>query len=158
MTLETVKKHIEDEKINVEILEMKDSTATVDLAAKALGVEPGRIAKSMAIRLKDEDIIILTKGDVKLDNRKFKDEFKQKAKFIKAEEILEATGHPVGGVCPFGLSKPLKIYLDKSLKIYDFVYPAAGDVNACLKIDVDYLKEVTSAEWVDVCQSLEVDG
>ena len=78
MTLETVKKHIEDENIDVSILEMKESTATVELAAKALGVEPGRIAKSMAIRLKDEDIIIITKGDVKLDNRKFKDEFKQK--------------------------------------------------------------------------------
>ncbi|MDY0236050.1 MAG: YbaK/EbsC family protein [Gudongella sp.] len=155
MTLETVKKHIENENIDVNILEMKESTATVELAAKALGVEPGRIAKSMAIRLKDEDIIILTKGDVKLNNRKFKDQFKQKAKFIKADEILEATGHPVGGVCPFGLSKPLKIYLDESLKVYDFVYPAAGDVNACLKIDVDYLQKVTDAEWVDICENTQ---
>lgn len=153
MTLETVKKHIEDENIDVNILEMKESTATVELAAKALGVEPGRIAKSMAIRLKDEDIIIITKGDVKLDNRKFKDQFKQKAKFIKAEEILEVTGHPVGGVCPFGLKEPLKIYLDESLKIYDFVYPAAGDVNTCLKIGVEYLQQVTDAEWIDICEA-----
>ena len=153
MTLETVRKHIEDENIDVSILEMKESTATVELAAKAWGVEPGRIAKSMAIRLKDEDIIILTKGDVKLDNRKFKDQFKQKARFIKANEILEVTGHPVGGVCPFGLKNPLKIYLDKSLKLYDFVYPAAGDVNTCLKIDVDYLQKVTDAEWVDICEA-----
>ena len=153
MTLETVRKHIEEENIDVSILEMEESTATVELAAKALGVEPGRIAKSMAIRLKDEDIIIITKGDVKLDNRKFKDQFKQKARFIKADEIFQVTGHPVGGVCPFGLKNPLKIYLDKSLKLYDFVYPAAGDVNTCLKIDVDYLQQVTDAEWVDICEA-----
>jgi prolyl-tRNA editing enzyme YbaK/EbsC (Cys-tRNA(Pro) deacylase) len=156
MTLETVKKHIKDNNINVSVLEMKESTATVELAARALGVEPGRIAKSMAIRLKEEDIIVLTKGDVKLDNKKFKNHFKQKAKFIKADEILEATGHPVGGVCPFGLKEPLKIYLDESLRVYDFVYPAAGDVNACLRIDVDYLQEVTDAKWVDICENVPV--
>ena len=151
MTLESVKKHIENNKLNIDIYELKESTATVPLAAKALGVEEGMIAKSMAIRLKKEDIIILAKGDVRLDNKKFKSIFKEKARFISAEDIFEATGHPVGGVCPFGLSKPLKIYLDESLKVYEYVYPAAGSPNACMKIDIDYLREVISGEWVDVC-------
>jgi len=152
LTLESVKKHIEEAKIDVEMYEMEGSTATVELAAGALGVEPGRIAKSMAIRLKERDILILAKGDVRLDNRKFKDTFNEKARFIKGEDIFDATGHPVGGVCPFGLSKPIDIYLDESLKIYDFVYPAAGSPNACIKIDVDYLMEVVKGEWVDVCK------
>lgn len=151
MTLESVKKHIENNKLNIDIYELKESTATVPLAAKALGVEEGMIAKSMAIRLKKEDILILAKGDVRLDNKKFKAIFKEKARFISAEDIFEATGHPVGGVCPFGLSKPLKIYLDESLKVYEYVYPAAGSPNACMKIDIDYLREVISGEWVDVC-------
>lgn len=151
MSLESVKKQIEEENIQAQLMILEDSTATVDLAAKALGVEPGRIAKSMAIRLKDEDIIILTKGDTRLDNKKFKAYFKEKAKFIRAEDMLEATGHEVGGVCPFGLNKPLKIYLDESLKVYDTVYPAAGASNACVKINLNYLKEITKAEWVDIC-------
>src|SRR5690554_3685510 len=151
MTLESVKKHIENNSLNIDIYELKESTATVPLAAKALDVEEGMIAKSMAIRLKQEDIIILAKGDVRLDNKKFKSIFKEKARFISAEDIFEATGHPVGGVCPFGLSKPLKIYLDESLKVYEYVYPAAGSPNACMKIDIDYLREVISGEWVDVC-------
>ncbi|MDX9917410.1 MAG: YbaK/EbsC family protein [Gudongella sp.] len=152
MTVESVRKHIELEKLDIEVLELDTSTATVELAAESLGVEPGRIAKSMALRLKDRDIIIVAKGDVRLDNRKFKDQFKEKARFISGDEMLEATGHPVGGVCPFGLSKPLDIYLDESLKVYDYVYPAAGGPSACLKIDVNYLLEVTNGEWVDVCK------
>ena len=151
MTLESVKEHIEKYKLNIEVHEMNESTATVPLAAKALGVEPGMIAKSMAIRLKEQDIIILAKGDVRLDNKKFKKLFNEKARFIGVEDIFEATGHPVGGVCPFGLSKNLKIYLDESLKIYENVYPAAGSPNACMKIDLYYLKEATKGEWVDVC-------
>ena len=122
MTVESVKKHIEESGFDLEIIEMDISTATVELAAKALGVEPDRIAKTLAVRLKDEDILILAKGDMKIDNRKFKDYFSEKARFIKAEDLIEATGHPVGGVCPLGLSKPLTIYLDESLKVFDHVY------------------------------------
>lgn len=151
MTIESVKKHIEKENLQLELIEMDSSTATVELAAEALGVEPARIAKTMALRLKGRDVLIVAKGDVRIDNRKFKDYFKEKARFIKAEDIEEATGHPIGGVCPFGLSKPLDIYLDESLKVFDHVYPAAGGVNACLKIDVDYLAKVTKGIWIDVC-------
>ena len=151
MTIESVKKHFVDEKLNLEVIEMDTSTATVELAANALGVEPARIAKTMALRLKERDILIMTKGDVRIDNRKFKDYFGQKAKFIGAEDLEEATGHSVGGVCPFGLIKHLDIYLDKSLKVFDYVYPAGGGPNTCVKIDVDYLAKVTKGIWIDVC-------
>lgn len=153
MTIESVQKHIDEEKLDLEIIEMDTSTATVELAANALGVEPARIAKTMAITLKDRDILILTKGDVRIDNRKFKDYFEEKAKFIKMDDIEEATGHPIGGVCPFGLSKPLDIYLDESLKEFDYVYPAGGSPNTCIKIDIDYLAEVTRGIWIDVCKA-----
>ncbi|TJX15937.1 YbaK/EbsC family protein [Tissierella creatinini] len=152
MTVESVKKQIERDKLDLKVLEMEESTATVELAANALGVEPARIAKTMAIRLKERDVLIVAKGDVKIDNRKFKDQFHEKPKFIGAEDLMEATGHPVGGVCPFGLKKDLDIYLDESIKIFDHVYPAAGEPNTCLKIDVDYLQDVTKGEWIDVCK------
>lgn len=152
MSIKTVKKQFMDENLPLEVIEMDTSTATVELAAQALGVEPARIAKTMAIRLKEMDILLLAKGDVKLDNRKFKDTFKQKAKFVGFEEVEEATGHPVGGVCPFGLIKPLDIYLDESLKAFDYVFPAGGGSNTAVKIDVDYLAEVTKGKWVDVCK------
>lgn len=151
MTVESVKKHMEEGGFNLEIIELDTSTATVELAANALGVEPARIAKTMALRLKERDILILAKGDVKINNKKFKNCFNQKAKFISAEDLYIATGHPVGGVCPFGLNKPLDIYLDDSLKIFDYVYPAGGAVNTCIKIDVDYLVKVTKGQWIDVC-------
>lgn len=152
MTIESVRKYIKENEYDLEIIEFDSSTATVELAAEALGVEPGRIAKTMAIRLKERDILILSKGDARIDNRKFKDYFKEKARFIKSEDSMEATGHPVGGVCPFGLNKSLDIYLDVSLKEFDYVYPAAGEANTCMKIDVDYLDEITRGIWIDVCK------
>lgn len=152
MTLESVKKHIENQGLNLKVLEMEESTATVELAANALGVEPARIAKTMALRLKERDILIVAKGDVRIDNRKFKDYFQEKPKFIGPDDLMEATGHPMGGMCPFGLNKELDIYLDQSLKIFDYVYPAAGEPNTCLRIDVDYLSEVTKGTWIDVCK------
>ncbi|MCH4886763.1 YbaK/EbsC family protein [Acidaminobacter sp. JC074] len=150
MSIESVKKQFLDENLPLEVIEMDISTATVDLAAAALGVEPARIAKTMAIRLKERDILLLSRGDLKLDNKKFKTEFKQKAKFIGFDEVAEVTGHPVGGVCPFGLVKPLEVYLDESLKDFDYVYPAGGGPNTAVKIDVDYLSNVTGGVWVDV--------
>ncbi len=152
MSIESVKKQFVEENLSLEVIEMDTSTATVELAAKALGVEPARIAKTMAIRLKEKDILLLAKGDLRLDNRKFKDQFKQKAKFVGFDDVEDSTGHPVGGVCPFGLEKDLEIYLDESLKVFDFVYPAGGGPNTAVKIDVDYLAEVTAGTWVDVCK------
>lgn len=154
MTIASVKAQFEREGLDLEVTELDTSTATVELAAKALGVEPARIAKTMAVRLKDRDILILAKGDVKLDNRKFKDCFREKAKFIEKEDVQKATGHPVGGVCPFGLTKALDVYLDESLKVFDYVFPAGGGANTAVRIDVDYLAELTGNNWIDVCKEL----
>ena len=152
MSIESVKKQFKEKGLPLKVIEMKTSTATVELAAAALGVEPARIAKTMAFRLKERDILLLTKGDVKVDNQKFKGYFKEKARFIKPDDLNEATGHPVGGVCPFGLVKPLDIYLDESLKVFDYVFPAGGGANTAVKIDVDYLADVTEGIWVDLCK------
>ncbi|WFA09111.1 YbaK/EbsC family protein [Tissierella sp. Yu-01] len=152
MTIESVRRQFENEGLNLEVIEMDTSTATVELAANALGVEPARIAKTMALRQKDRDILIVAKGDVRIDNRKYKEYFHEKAKFINAEDLDDATGHPVGGVCPFGLVKPIDIYLDESLKVFDYVFPAGGGPNTCVRIDVKYLAEVTKGKWIDVCK------
>lgn len=152
MALEDVKKFFKENNLDYEIFEMDESTATVDLAAKAHGVAPALIAKTMAVQLKDRNILIVTKGDAKIDNRKYKDTFKTKCKMLKLDEVLEITGHPVGGVCPFGLKNPLDVYLDISLKEFEYVYPAAGSINSSIKIMPDELKMITSGEWVNVCK------
>src|SRR6478752_10391391 len=108
---------------DLRLIEVKESTATVDTAAKALGVEPGRIAKSLAVRAGEQLFLLVTRGNARLDNRKCKDEFGARPRMLGAEETLELTGHPVGGVCPFGLSTPLPVYLDRSLQPYETVYP-----------------------------------
>lgn len=151
MSIDSVKNYFAEHKMPLKVIEMNTSTATVELAAEALGVEPARIAKTMAFRLKSEDILILAKGDVRVNNKKFKAQFQEKAKFIGTDEVEEATGHPVGGVCPFGLKKPLKVFLDESLKVFDYVYPAGGGANTAVKIDVDYLYKITNGLWVNVC-------
>lgn len=151
MSIESVKNYFLKNNLPLEVTEMKVSTATVELAAAALGVEPGRIAKTMAFRLKSEDILILAKGDVRVDNKKFKGVFNEKAKFVAAEELEQATGHLIGGVCPFGLIKELKVYLDQSLRMFDYVFPAGGGANTMVKIDVDFLEKITAGQWIDVC-------
>lgn len=152
MALEDVKRFFKENNLDYEIFEMDESTATVDLAAKAHGVEPALIAKTMAVQLKDRNIVIVTKGDAKIDNRKYKDTFKTKCKMLKLDEVLQITGHPVGGVCPFGLKKSLAVYLDVSLKDFEYVYPAAGAINSSIKIKPAELKMITNGEWVDVCK------
>ena len=149
MAVEDVRKFFEENGYDYEIIEKEVSTATVELAAQAIGVEPELIAKTMAFRLNEKDVLVVSKGDAKIDNRKFKDAFKTKAKMMK---VLEATGHPVGGVCPFALKTPMEIYLDVSLKQFEYVYPAAGSTNSAVKMTPDELKEVTKADWVDVCK------
>lgn len=152
MSLESVKKHLDEANLGLEIMEMDGSTATVELAAEAIGVEPGQIAKTMALKLGDKNVLIVSKGDSKIDNRKYKDCFKSKAKMLSSDEVLEITGHPVGGVCPFGLKNPIKVYLDNSLKKYDYVYPAAGSKNSAVKITLEQLQNITNGEWIDVCK------
>ncbi len=152
VALEDVRRFFKENNLDYEILEMDESTATVELAAKAHGVEPALIAKTIALRLKDRNILIVTKGDAKIDNRKYKDTFKTKFKMLQLDEVLDITGHPVGGVCPFGLKNPLDIYLDTSLNDFQYIYPAAGSTNSSIKITPKELQLITRGEWVDVCK------
>ncbi|MFN3131923.1 MULTISPECIES: YbaK/EbsC family protein [unclassified Roseibium] len=152
MSLESVRAHLAEAAPDLEVLVTEDSSATVDLAAAAHGVEPGQIAKTLSFRVKDEVFLLVARGDARLDNKKAKAAFGGKAKMLSAEEVVEITSHPVGGVCPFGLPSPLKVYCDVSLKAFDVVIPAAGATNAAVRIAPDRMAEFTSAEWVDVCQ------
>lgn len=153
MSLEFVRAHLAEAAPDLEVLVTEDSSATVDLAAAAHGVEPGQIAKTLSFRVKDEVFLLVARGDARLDNKKAKAAFGGKAKMLSAEEVVEITSHPVGGVCPFGLPSPLKVYCDVSLKAFDVVIPAAGAANAAVRIAPDRMAEITSAEWVDVCQA-----
>ena len=128
-------------------------TATVAKAAEVLEVEEGRIAKSLAFRLKDGSCMVLVvEGAARIDNRKFKDTFHCKASMRSHEETLQVTGYPVGGVCPFALPDGVKVFLDQSLRVYDVVYPAAGTQDSAVKVDVARFAEYTGGEWVDVCK------
>lgn len=152
MSLESVRSHLAQAAPDLEILVTENSSATVDLAAAAHGVEPGQIAKTLSFRVKDSVFLLVARGDARLDNKKAKAAFGGKAKMLSAEEVVELTSHPVGGVCPFGLPEPLKVYCDVSLKAFDVVIPAAGGTNAAVKIAPERMAEITSADWVDVCQ------
>ena len=138
---------------DLQIIEFSQSSATVELAAQAAGVAPELIAKTLTYDLKDgSHIIIVTSGTARVSNRKFKDCFHCKAKMMSHEEALELTGHPIGGVCPFGLKTPIDVYLDESLKRFDEVYPAAGAANNAVKIKVSEFADIAKASWVDVCE------
>ena len=151
MSLNSVRAFFQALQLDVPILETEANTATVALAAAAHGVEPGRIAKTLAFKLADgREILLVARGDARIDNAKFKTAL-GKGKMLATEVVAEITGHPVGGVCPFGLAKPLPIYLDISLKSYDEVLPAAGSVNSAVCISVTLLAQVTQGVWVDVC-------
>ncbi|MBE3578507.1 MAG: YbaK/EbsC family protein [Caldanaerobacter subterraneus] len=151
LSVETVRDFFKSRGINLEVKIFED-TSTVEKAAESLGVTPGEIAKSMLFKLKDKYIMVVTAGDKRIDNKKFKETFKAKAKMASPEEVLEVTGHPVGGVCPYGLKNPVEVYYDISLKKYEIVYPAAGDVNAAVEVKVKDLDKIVEGEWVDVCQ------
>ena len=152
MSLQSVRAFLAAHAPDIEILEATTSTATVALAAAAHGVEPDRIAKTLSLRLNDEPIRIGMSGDSRLDNRKYKDRFGAKAKMLGAEDVLAATSHPVGGVCPFGLPRALRVYADVSLRAYDVVVPAAGDTHHAIRIAPERLAQLAAAEWVDVAQ------
>jgi len=156
MSLRSVREFLAEHAPDLEILEATTSTATVALAAAAHGVEPARIAKTLSLKLGGEVVLLVMSGEARLDNRKYKDRFGAKAKMLDADEVLEATSHPVGGVCPFGLPRPLRVYADLSLRAFDVVVPAAGDTHSALRITPDRLAALSGAEWVDVAQpSLE---
>lgn len=152
MSQQSVRDFFSSRNLDIPIIELAVSTATVELAAKAHGVEAGRIAKTLSFRLNDgRAILLVARGDARIDNRKFKDTF-GKGKMLPPEEVVELTGHPVGGVCPFGLAQPLPIYLDQSLRDFDEVLPAAGATHSAIRISPAQLAEVTDGQWVDVCK------
>jgi prolyl-tRNA editing enzyme YbaK/EbsC (Cys-tRNA(Pro) deacylase) len=150
MSLASVKAFFAEHAPDLTVIETDASTATVALAAEAHGVEPGRIAKTLSLRLGDGVALLVTRGDARLDNQKFKAEFRAKAKMLEFAEVEAETGHPVGGVCPFGLVKPLPIYLDVSLQDFDEVLPAAGAVNSAVRVTPERLAALTGGVWVDV--------
>ncbi|MEO7114349.1 MAG: YbaK/EbsC family protein [Caldimonas sp.] len=153
MSLQSVRAFFAERAPDIEVLEATTSTATVALAAAAHGVEPARIAKTLALHLGGDVILLVMAGTARLDNRKYKDRFGAKARMLDAAEVLEATSHPVGGVCPFGLPRELPVYADLSLQAFDVVVPAAGDTHHAVRIETDRLVRLVDAQWVDVAQA-----
>ena len=153
MSVELVKKFFENTELEGKVLEFPTSSATVELAADAVGTEPDRIAKTMAFLLGDEAIVIVVSGLSRIDNKKFKAQFHTKAKMIPFAAVEEYLGHPPGGVCPFALKDGVKVYLDVSLRAHETVFPAAGSENSAIETTIDQLERFTSyEEWVDVCR------
>ena len=152
MSLESAGAWLAQHAPDLQLIETHETTATVETAAKALGVEPGRIAKSLAVRVGGEVFLLVTRGDARLDNAKTKATFGSRPRMLGAEEAFAVTGHPVGGVCPFGLATDLPIYLDETLRAFDVVYPAAGSLNSSVKVTTDRLFELVGDRWVDVCR------
>ncbi|WP_407309483.1 YbaK/EbsC family protein [Pseudomonas sp. nanlin1] len=152
MSLQSVKAFLAQHAPDIAVVELESSTATVALAAQALAVEPGQIAKSLSLRVNDEVIVLVVRGDARLDNRKYKQQFGVKARMLDATEVEAQTGHPVGGVCPFGLVEPLRVFCDQSLKDFAVVFPAGGAVNAAVRIEPERLASLVKAQWVDVIQ------
>ncbi len=158
MSLESARAWLAEHAPDLQLIETHETTATVETAAKALGVEPGRIAKSLAVRVGGEVFLLVTRGDARLDNAKTKAAFGNRPRMLGADEAFAVTGHPVGGVCPFGLATDLPIYLDESLKAFDVVYPAAGSLNSSVEVTTDRLFELVGDRWVDMCRLPEEAG
>src|SRR5580765_2983469 len=159
MSLESVRAWLASHAPDLKLIEVEESTATVETAAKALGVEPGRIAKTLAVRAGDHLFLLVARGDARLDNRKCKDALGARPRMLGAEETFEVTGHPVGGVCPFGLKSLLPVYLDVSLQAFDVVYPAGGSLNTSVEMPTQRLFGLVAERWVDLCRlPSEADG
>ena len=152
MSAESVRAWIAENAPELQIIEVDGTTATVATAADSLGVQPGRIAKTLAVRAGEQTFLLVARGDARLDNRKCKDELGARPRMLGPEETLELTGHPVGGVCPFGLRTPLPVYVDVSLKAFDTVYPAGGSTNTSVEVATDRLFDLVGERWVDLCR------
>ncbi|GJD48694.1 hypothetical protein OPKNFCMD_1417 [Methylobacterium crusticola] len=152
MSLASVKAFLAEHAPDLAIVETDASSATVALAAAAHGVAPARIAKTLSLRVADRVLLVVTRGDARLDNRKVKAAFGGKAKMLGPDEVEAVTGHPVGGVCPFGLRAPLPVYCDVSLRAFDEVVPAAGSPNSAVRLAPERLAALAAAAWVDVCE------
>lgn len=157
LSLDSVKAHFKQWDREKDVMEFDTSSATVDMAAEAIGVIPARIAKTLSFRGEGEKaILIVAAGDAKIDNKKFRHFFGFKARMLTADEVLEQTGHAVGGVCPFGLANDLDVFLDVSMKRFDTLFPACGSSNSAIELTCDELAQYSGAkEWVDVCKEWE---
>lgn len=154
MSVTDVKNYLKAYGLDQKVREFNQSSATVELAAIAAGVEPARIAKSLTFKAGDDAVMIVTAGDTKIDNHKYKEQFGIKAKMLSPEEVIEYTGHSIGGVCPFANPEGhLKVYLDDSMKRFETVFPAAGSDASCAELTLDELTKASRAvDWVNVCK------
>lgn len=153
MSIEKVREYFKKYNIEDRIQEFEKSSATVELAAKALKCEPKRIAKTLSFKINDKPILIVVAGDAKIDNSKYKAQFNKKAKMLTYDEVLDLIGHPVGGVCPFAINDGVEVYLDKSLKRFKTVYPACGSSNSAIELSIEELEKYSNyISWVDVCK------
>jgi prolyl-tRNA editing enzyme YbaK/EbsC (Cys-tRNA(Pro) deacylase) len=151
MSLESVRAFFAEKAPDITVIESTESSATVELAAQAYGVEPGRIAKTLSLRIGERVVLIVASGTARMDNKKLKARFRAKPKMLGLDEVAAITGHEVGGVCPFGLKTLLPVYCDISLKAFDEVVPAAGSTHSAVRIAPLRLADLVNAEWVDVC-------
>jgi len=157
LSVEAVKDYFRAFGMEGRVIETENSSATVELAANVLGVEHGRIAKSISLKVGDGCVLVVTAGNTKIDNSKYKEQFLTKARMLSPEEALEFTGHAVGGVCPFALKEGVDVYLDKSLKKYATVFPACGSSNSMIELTIDELEKYSNFKaWVDVCKPKEI--
>ncbi len=155
MSIEKVREYLKGFGADEKIMEFSVSSATVELAAKALGCEPCQIAKSMAFIMGGSAILVVAAGDVKIDNAKFKAEFGTKAKMVQFADVEAAVGHAAGGVCPFAVKDGVKVFMDESLKRFELVYPAAGSSNSAIPLTLSELFEYSLCQkWVDVCKPI----
>ena len=152
MSLDSVRAFFAENAPDIVVIETEASSATVAEAAAAHGVDPAQIAKTICLRVGDQAMLLVAGGTARLDNRKAREAFGGKARMLGLDEVVELTGHPIGGVCPFGLKTPLPIYCDQSLRRFSEVLPAAGATNAAVRIETTRLAELVGAGWVDVCQ------
>lgn len=154
MSIEKAKEYLKKFNIQNRIKEFEVSSATVELAAKALGCEEARIAKTLSFKIDEKPILIVAAGDVRVDNSKYKSYFKAKAKMLSSDEVEPKIGHAIGGVCPFGINEGVKIYLDESLKRFKTVFPACGSSNSAIELSIEELEKYCPYEtWVDVCKN-----
>ncbi len=156
MSIDRVKAYFRELGIEDKVQELAESSATVELAAAALNVEPGRIAKTLSFMVNEQPILIVAAGDVKIDNAKYKKFFGAKAKMLTPEEAVALIGHAVGGVCPFAVNEGVTVYLDESLKKYVTVFPACGSSNSAIELTMKELEKYSLCkEWIDVCKLKE---
>ena len=156
MAIEAVKEYFKQFGMEDQVMEFETSSATVELAAQTLGVIPARIAKTLSFKIGDGCILIVTAGDAKIDNQKYKKKFETKAKMLTPEEVETMVGHKIGGVCPFGIKEGVTVYLDESLKRFETVFPACGSGNSAIELTCDELFRYSNGvEWLDVCKGWE---